>query len=191
MVLTVVDLRKWQISPGYKGRTTGRSVDIKNRSIANTTLPCINLNLLLQQLGVLNNLLALSLDKFERRMELSNRLAHRISKVFIMLQNALRIYLQVWLSSMKFPLAVTSYTKAECASLMKPFLNAIICKLSFNKTIPRAVIHITYMYCGFEFAHLYFEHGLIAPEQFIGHTRTWYDRATVTNTTKPDTTCQW
>eukprot|EP00957_Ditylum_brightwellii_P003195 243451-Ditylum_brightwellii.AAC.1 len=54
---------------------------------------------------------------------------------------------------------------------MRPFQNAIVRKMGFNKYMPHAVVHSANLYGAFEFAHLFYEQGMIATKQLIGHLR--------------------
>eukprot|EP00957_Ditylum_brightwellii_P018077 1362059-Ditylum_brightwellii.AAC.1 len=93
----------------------------------------IKLDKLLYQLDVLTNPKGTYADELDKRMKTSAKLSQCINKSFILPQNALQIYNQIWLPSMKFPLSVTTYTEKDNMCLMRPFLNTINCKLGFNK----------------------------------------------------------
>eukprot|EP00957_Ditylum_brightwellii_P041114 3112409-Ditylum_brightwellii.AAC.2 len=88
------------------------------------------------QLGLLNNLLEVLKDDYNKRYSTYAKMAYRISKHFITPKNAWRIYQNVWLPAGQYPLAVTNWTLKECEKLMSPFLHAILPKLGFNWHMP-------------------------------------------------------
>jgi hypothetical protein len=108
-------------------------------------------------LGVRTNPAADFTDEYRHRLKYSVSLADRIRRVSISRTNVTRIYKNIWLLSLQYPLAVTSYTKAQCIDSMKPIVSVILPKLGFNQHMPREVIFSAYRYGGFQFAHLYFQ----------------------------------
>eukprot|EP00957_Ditylum_brightwellii_P002393 183631-Ditylum_brightwellii.AAC.1 len=61
-----------------------------------------------------------------------------------------------WQPKMQYPLAVTSFSKKSCHSIVKPFVRAILPKRGFNRNI----IYGSYRYGSFQMAHLYNEQGI-------------------------------
>eukprot|EP00957_Ditylum_brightwellii_P023087 1741681-Ditylum_brightwellii.AAC.1 len=54
---------------------------------------------------------------------------------------------------------------------MKPFVNAILPKLGFNRHSPREIIYASHEYGGFHFSPLYIEQGYSAVKHLLGHIR--------------------
>jgi hypothetical protein len=92
------------------------------RSAIPTTVTRKEPNQSVKQLGVLVNPAGSFAVELERRVKYSTSLATRLRRVNMTPMNALRLYRNIWLPSCQYPLAVTSFTKDECAKTEKPFL---------------------------------------------------------------------
>eukprot|EP00957_Ditylum_brightwellii_P012696 959821-Ditylum_brightwellii.AAC.1 len=73
------------------------------------------------------------------------------------------------LPACQYPLAVTTFSKEACLSVMKPFVYAVLPKLGFNCNSPRKIIYGSMKYNGFQFVHLYLEQGYLALKDLIDH----------------------
>jgi hypothetical protein len=122
-------------------------------------------------LGVRTNPAADFTDEYRHRLKYSVSLADRIKQANISRTNARRIYKNIWLPSLQYPLAVTLFMKAQCIDIMKSFVSAYLPKLGFNCHMPREVIFGAYRYGGFQFAHLYFQQGYLVLKHLLGHIR--------------------
>eukprot|EP00957_Ditylum_brightwellii_P108237 8257916-Ditylum_brightwellii.AAC.1 len=92
----------------------------------------------IRQLGVKNDMIGGHNVNFSNRYKSNIRMARRIKKNIISLKNAWRIYQSIWLPTVQYPLACTTWSWKECEKLMSPFLNAILPKIGLNKHFPRA-----------------------------------------------------
>eukprot|EP00957_Ditylum_brightwellii_P048715 3696571-Ditylum_brightwellii.AAC.1 len=111
----------------------------------------------IRQLGIKNNMIGGHKVDFSNRYKSSIRMARWIKKNFISPKNALRIYQNIWLPAVQYPLACTTWSQKEYKKLTSLFLNAILPKLGLNKHFPWAVVHSSRNYREFQLAHLFIE----------------------------------
>eukprot|EP00957_Ditylum_brightwellii_P040237 3044608-Ditylum_brightwellii.AAC.1 len=68
-------------------------------------------------------------QELERRKDYSTQMATRIRTLCMKPKNTFCLYRNIWLPACQYTLAVTSFTEAECLSIMKPSVYAILPKL--------------------------------------------------------------
>eukprot|EP00957_Ditylum_brightwellii_P099208 7556127-Ditylum_brightwellii.AAC.1 len=102
-------------------------------AIASTTLKCKEPTESIAQLGLKNNPAADFRNDIDARFALSKTITTRLSWTSISSKNAFRLYRNIRLPKMQYPLAVTSFSKQSCLQIMKPFIHAILPKLGFNR----------------------------------------------------------
>jgi hypothetical protein len=141
------------------------------RDTTTTTIKRKNCNEVAKDLGVLVNPEGDFCPEFERREKISIQVTQRLKRTSLSAKNAYRLYHNIWLPSMQYPLAVTSFSKEQCVRIMKPFVHAILPKLGFNRHTARTIIFGSTRYGGFQLAHLYLEQGYLAIKHFLGHVR--------------------
>eukprot|EP00957_Ditylum_brightwellii_P022226 1677210-Ditylum_brightwellii.AAC.1 len=96
-------------------------------------------------------------------------MASHIRTLHMKPKNAFRLYRNIWLPACQYLLAVTTFSKEACLSVMKPFVCAILPKLGFNCNLPREIIYRSMKYSGFQSAHLYLKQGYLALKHLIGY----------------------
>eukprot|EP00957_Ditylum_brightwellii_P171587 13063476-Ditylum_brightwellii.AAC.1 len=109
------------------------------------------------QLGLKNKPAADFHDNIDAQFAQSKTITTRLRQTSISSKNAFRLYRNIWLPKMQYPLAVTSFSKQSCLQIMKPFVHAILPKLGFNRNMTHTIIYGSYRYSGFQMAHLYNE----------------------------------
>jgi hypothetical protein len=144
----------WIWKDGKATMATKSDIDTKvqikfGRDATATTIKRKNYNEVAKDLGVLVNPEGDFCPEFERREKISIQVTQRLKCSSISAKSAYRLYHNIWLPSMQYPLAVTSFSKTQCVQIMKPFVHAILPKLGFNRHTARTIIYGSTKYGGF------------------------------------------
>eukprot|EP00957_Ditylum_brightwellii_P121689 9280273-Ditylum_brightwellii.AAC.1 len=93
-----------------------------------------------QQLGVYSNPAGDSTDNVKFRRGKNITIVSRVLRSSISQIIVVQLYRNIWLPAMQYPLAVTFFLKEHCVRIMKPFVQAILPKLGFNRNTTREII---------------------------------------------------
>jgi hypothetical protein len=128
-----------------------------------------------KNLGVLVTPSGTSIPEEDRRYQQSLELAGRIIPRTTSRYQADVLCRTIWTPAMTYPLSVTTHSPKSCHRIASPFLQAIIPKLGFPRTMKRVVIHGPRRYGGHEIAKLITEQGIGAVTMLLGHLRSQSD----------------
>eukprot|EP00957_Ditylum_brightwellii_P062458 4740587-Ditylum_brightwellii.AAC.1 len=135
-----------------------------------TTIKQTNCYESFEQLGVWANAAGDMMDKLKDNVDYSMRISKRVKKKSVSVKNMFRLYKNIWLPLVQYPLAVTFFTKQQCLEIMKPFVHAILPKLGFNWNMAREIIYGASKCSGFQMAHLHLEQSFLAENILIAVT---------------------
>eukprot|EP00957_Ditylum_brightwellii_P190126 14473293-Ditylum_brightwellii.AAC.1 len=136
-----------------------------------TTIKWRNCTVVVKDLGVLVNPAGNYCPEFEQRKDISIQVTQHTKQASLSTKNAYRLYQNIWLPSMQYPLAVTSFKKTQCVQIIKHSVHALLPKLGYNQHTTRNIIYSSVKYGGFQLAHLHLEQGYLAIKHFLGHVQ--------------------
>ena len=80
------------------------------------------------------------IEEYRYRIEQSKALAGKITSSPFNRKGTEIIYMERWISSVGYCLPITQFNNKQCDEIQRPFYNAILPKMGFNRHFPRAVI---------------------------------------------------
>ena len=124
-----------------------------------------------RQLGVRLAMSGLDKAEYAHQLEQSKALAGKIWSSPFSRADAEIIYRERWIFSVGYCLPVIQFNAKQCGDIQRPFINAIIAKMGFNRHFPRAVVFGPKKYQGKQLDDYGVQQYLCHLERFVGHLR--------------------
>ena len=105
------------------------------------------------------------------RIEQAVALAGRIKQSPLTRFDAVIVYRERWMSTIKYCLPITRFTQQQCHQITKVVEQAILPKLGFNRHMPKVVLYGPRLYGGKQIMNTHTEQIILHLETFMAHIR--------------------